>query len=189
MASRASFSRFAQTSLGFPISKQPEPYTSATRIVVFGCLGYYVYRSIGISKRRLWKGSHSMVHRNLIIIFAGMFLTAGCTALAPPVPPTPVSVTTRLPRDHSCTLLGSVSSERGVSMPSNVGLRGNERETRSQVYADLKAQAREIGANWVQLDSNYYNNGNGYGGANFYSESGNAYDCVLKKSDPNQTSP
>ena len=130
-----------------------------------------------------------MAHRLLIIISAGMFLISGCAALAPPAPLSPVSVTTRLPRDHTGILLGYVSSERGVTMPSNVGLRGNERETRSQVYADLKAQAREKGGNWVQLDSNYYNNGNGYGGANYYSESGKAFDCVLKQSDPNQTSP
>lgn len=130
-----------------------------------------------------------MTHRHLFIISAGMFLVTGCAALAPPAPLSPVSVTTRLPRDHTCILLGSVASERAITMPSNVGLRGNERETRSQVYADLKAQAREKGGNWVQLDSNYYNNGNGYGGANFYSESGSAYDCALKQSEASQTSP
>lgn len=99
-----------------------------------------------------------------------------------PKPYESIWVGTLLPSNQDCSYVGRVSSYRNVTQQSHMIVRGNERETRQQVYSDLKAQAYAQGGNAVQLDrQEFYYNSNGYGGSTHYKESGQAFLCGEQK--------
>lgn len=120
-----------------------------------------------------------MIYRCFQLISAvALFIISGCASMGPK-PYESIWVGTLLPHNQDCSYVGRVSSYRNVTQQSHMIVRGNERETRQQVYSDLKAQAYAQGGNAVQLDrQDFYYNGNGYGGATHYKESGRAFMCA-----------
>lgn len=119
-----------------------------------------------------------MIYRCFLLISAGALFISGCASMGPK-PYESIWVGTLLPRNQDCSYVGRVSAYRNVTQQSHMIVRGNEQETRRQVYSDLKAQAYAQGGNAVQLDrQDFYYNSNGFGGATHYKESGKAFSCA-----------